>query len=293
MKKCVGVIGLGLLGSALCERLCAAGFSVLGFDTDSAARQRCQQRGVALAEDAGGVLSSVSTCILSLPDSDVVRIVLTENVPPAGLVILDTTTGQPAAIRQLATELAERQVGYFEANVAGSSEQLRAGRATLFVGGNADALAEQSAVLTALSPQQFHVGQCGDAATLKLVHNLILGLNRAVLAEGLALGERCGLDPRQMLDVLQSTPAASAAMLTKGLKIISRDYQPQARLAQHLKDVRLILDQADAVQAITPLSKLHRQLLERADELGFGASDNSAIAEVFRETPDENSDRLC
>ena len=113
---------------------------------------------------------------------------------------------------------------------------------------------------------------------MKLVTNLVLGLNRAALAEGLVLAEQLDLDGLQTLDVLRRSMAYSRIMDTKGEKMIAREFAPQARLSQHLKDVRLML----AASAIPlPLSEAHRALLEKAEALGYGDSDNSAIIEAI------------
>ena len=116
---------------------------------------------------------------------------------------------------------------------------------------------------------------------MKLIVNLALGLNRAVLAEALALAQACGFDLAATLEVLKATPAYSAAMDTKGPKMISGDFTPVARLAQHAKDVRLIRELAQRQGAITPLSDVHEELLQRAVELGLGDADNSAILRAF------------
>ena len=122
----------------------------------------------------------------------------------------------------------------------------------------------------------------GAAAKFKLVHNLVLGLNRAAMAEGLAFAEALGFDLGTTVDVLLETPAASAAMATKGMKMATRDYSPQARLAQHHKDVRLILEEATLHGLDLPLSEVHDLLLSRAEQLGWGDADNSAIIEALR-----------
>jgi 3-hydroxyisobutyrate dehydrogenase-like beta-hydroxyacid dehydrogenase len=116
---------------------------------------------------------------------------------------------------------------------------------------------------------------------MKLVVNLVLGLNRAVLAEGLSLAAACGIDLAGALAVLQATPARSNIMEAKGPKMVSGDFSPVARLAQHLKDVRLIRALAERHGAATPLSDVHEDLLQRAVELGLGEADNSAIIRVF------------
>ncbi|MGC3971484.1 MAG: NAD-binding protein [Pirellulales bacterium] len=113
------------------------------------------------------------------------------------------------------------------------------------------------------------------------MHNLILGLHRAVLAEGLAFAEALGLDAARLLEVLKRTPAASTVMTTKGPKMLARDFAPQATVRQHLKDVRLIMTAAEQAGATVPLSQVHAQLLERAIELGFSEADNSAVVMSF------------
>ena len=120
---------------------------------------------------------------------------------------------------------------------------------------------------------------------MKLVSNLVLGLNRAALAEGLAFAEVLGLDADATLQVLQGSAAYSRQMDTKGRKMIDRDFAPQAKLSQHLKDVRLMLHAATAAGLTLTLTDAHRQLLERAEALGFGDRDNSAVVEAARGRP--------
>ena len=123
----------------------------------------------------------------------------------------------------------------------------------------------------------------GSASRFKLVHNLILGLNRAALAEGLAFAEALGFDASNALAILRETPATSAALEAKGEKMAKRDFNPpQARLSQHLKDVRLIRQLAEEIGAATPLSDAHQTLLKRAEALGLGESDNAAVIEALR-----------
>ena len=116
---------------------------------------------------------------------------------------------------------------------------------------------------------------------MKLAVNLVLGLNRAVLAEGLSFAERLGLDRTTTLEVLKAGPAASAVLTTKGQKMLDRDFEPQARLAQHLKDVRTILETGSAIGARLPLSGTHQVLLEELVEAGMGDPDNSVVIKAF------------
>jgi len=112
---------------------------------------------------------------------------------------------------------------------------------------------------------------------MKLVTNLVLGLNRAVLAEGLVFAKSIGLSTERALEVLLNSPASSRTMETKGPKMVNSEFAPQAKLSQHLKDVRLILDEAARTSRELPLTALHAQLLERAEAEGYGELDNSVI----------------
>jgi len=227
--------------------------------------------------------------VFCLPDSAVVgRIVdeLAGELLP-GTVLIDATTGDPDDTQRLAQSLAGQGIMYLDATIAGSSEQVRRGEAVVMIGGDEAAVRRIEPVLATWSGSRFHVGIAGSGARLKLIVNLVLGLNRAVLAEGLALATACGIEPAAALNVLQATPAYSKVMETKGHKMIERDYAPQARLAQHAKDVRLIRDLAQRHGCRTPLSDLHAQLLQKAIVLGFGEADNSAVIEVFRQRTEE------
>ena len=102
------------------------------------------------------------------------------------------------------------------------------------------------------------------------------------MAEGLAFAERTGIEPTVALEILQAGPAASAIMERKGPKMLHREYTPEARLAQHHKDVRLILAEAAKHHLFLPLSAAHDSILTAAEALGFAEADNSALIETYR-----------
>jgi 3-hydroxyisobutyrate dehydrogenase-like beta-hydroxyacid dehydrogenase len=278
MNEPIGLIGVGLLGTAIAERLIGAGQSVIGFDVDAAARDRLTK----LGGQATASLSDVAECsriILSLPDSIIAGQVLDELRPALAVdaVIIDTTTGDPTDAALMAEELAGYHIGYVDATVLGSSEVVRKGEAIVLLGGKDAHVQIAVELLQPIYKRAFPIGPSGSGSRMKLAVNLVLGLHRAVLAEGLNFAKSLGLDPRQTLEVLKSGPAASAAMEAKGEKMLTGDFTPQARLKQHLKDVRLILDAAQRLGAKTPLSDVHQQMLAALVEQGFGDEDNSAV----------------
>jgi 3-hydroxyisobutyrate dehydrogenase-like beta-hydroxyacid dehydrogenase len=281
--KSIGLVGLGLLGTALAGRLLSRGWSVAGFDVDSDRRDALSQAG-GVALNRLAEVASFDVVLLSLPTSQVVMDVVAslKGELRARQTIVDTTTGDPGDVESIANELAELGVDYLDATVGGSSQQVRDGDVIIMCGGSDVAFARISGLFDDLAKQTFHLGPAGSGSRMKLAVNLVLGLNRAVLAEGMAFAESLGLDSATTLEVLKAGPAASAVMETKGEKMLRRDFESQARLAQHLKDVKLILDTGVAAGAHLPMSDIHRNLLEKLVESGSGDLDNSAIIEAFR-----------
>jgi 3-hydroxyisobutyrate dehydrogenase-like beta-hydroxyacid dehydrogenase len=287
MTKNIGLIGLGLVGTAIAESLLAQEFDVIGFDTDA---ERCQQlqksSGVPVSSPAE-VAARVERVILSLPDTNVVLDVVEG---PRGILeaesrpthIIDTTTGDPEETVSLAQRLAQRGITFLDSTVSGSSRQVRDREAVFMVGGEKEAYEACRDIFDALAEKVFYVGPSGCGSKAKLAGNLILGLNRLALAEGLVFAEKLGLDLEAFLELLKTTPAYSAIMDTKGEKMLRGDFTPQARVRQHRKDVALILKYAEKAGQELPLSKVHLDVLERSIAAGDADLDNSAIIKEIR-----------
>lgn len=279
----VGLIGLGLMGSAMAARLKCAGFPLLGWDRDAARVDEFAKAGhgsAAASEDA--IFDQCARVILSLPDSKVVNAVLQNGSRPfqSGQIIIDTSTGDPSSAEALGAALAKQGAHYLDATVSGSSAQVADGSAVLMIGGDEAAFTACADLFANLGAKTFHTGSSGSGAKMKLVTNLVLGLNRAALAEGLAFAWDLDLDPVRTLEIMRGSMAHSRIMDTKGEKMISADFTPQARLSQHLKDVRLMLA---ATQMKLPLTEAHRLLLEKVESLGCGDLDNSAIIKAYEQ----------
>jgi 3-hydroxyisobutyrate dehydrogenase-like beta-hydroxyacid dehydrogenase len=272
------------MGGAFASRLLRGGFAVVGCDIDASARTGLTQQGGTSVSTASEVLERCDRVILSLPSHREVGQVITaaKGVFRSGQIIIDTTTGDPEHTEAIAAELAAQGVTYLDATISGNSAQVREGAAVVMVGGDAAAFAACSDVLAKLGCESFHTGPSGSGARMKLVTNLVLGLNRAALAEGLALGEAIGLDPELTLRVMRRSPAYSRAMDVKGEKMIRSEFSPDARLSQHLKDVRLMLELGAQAGLPMILSAAHRSILEQAEAAGLGALDNSALIQVLR-----------
>jgi 3-hydroxyisobutyrate dehydrogenase-like beta-hydroxyacid dehydrogenase len=273
------------MGGAMARRLSQHGFPATGFDIEPRRVAECGHlSGFTRATDAGEVLTRCDRVLLSLPTHHEVTDLLIGSVASlrAGQVILDTTTGEPASAARIASELQPLGVIYLDATISGNSEQLGVGDVLWMVGGDAGGVESCRDLLQALGRETIHTGPAGSGSKMKLVTNLVLGLNRAALAEGLAFAEELGINLAEALRVLRASAAYSRIMDTKGPKMIQRDFTPQARLSQHLKDVRLILAAGKDANMELPLSAAHERILELAEQLGFGEHDNSALIEAWR-----------
>jgi 3-hydroxyisobutyrate dehydrogenase-like beta-hydroxyacid dehydrogenase len=282
LSEPVGVVGLGLLGTALCERLLGAGYEVRVYNRTRAKADPLLALGARWSDDP---FAECRRLVISLYTSEIVKEILdrfASSLRP-GQIVIDTTTGDPDQTSALGEQLARSEVGYLETPIAASSEQTRQGAAVAIVAGPAETVAASRDLLDCLAAKTFHVGPWGCAAKMKLVNNLVLGLNRVALAEGLLFADAIGIPMPQALDVLKQGNAYSIVMDVKGRKMVEGDFSTQARLTQHTKDVRLMLAEADRAGISLPLSQLHLQLLERAESAGWGEMDNCAIIRAIQQ----------
>ncbi len=280
----VGLIGIGLMGEALAGRLLPGGRTVVGFDIDPGKIERL----AALGGEAAGSVSEVArrceTIVLAVFDTGQVEGVVERGILPAlggrpGRVVICTSTCDPDRIAALGARTGAAGLAFLDAPVSGTSEQVRAGKGVGLVGGSGEAVAKVAPVLDALFSRYFHVGGVGDGGRAKLAVNLVLGLNRLARAEGLVFAERLGLDPATFLQVARGSAAYSQVMETKGGKMLSRDFAPEGRVRQTLKDVKLMLGQAKSAGQALPLLEVHADVLEACVRAGEGDHDNSIVIE--------------
>jgi 3-hydroxyisobutyrate dehydrogenase-like beta-hydroxyacid dehydrogenase len=281
--ECVGVIGLGLLGSAIARRLAAAGYAVLGTDLQPERTAALDDAGVSAAtvEEIAACALVVLAVFTSEEAGAVAERLYAAAANSPGVLVCVTTCG-PAAAQALAARAGAAGWAFVEAPLSGTSAQVLAGEGVGLVAGAPQALARANAVLDAICPRRFTLARPGDAARAKLAVNLILGLNRAALAEGLVFAERMGLDGAAFLAIARGSAAASQVMDTKGAKMLAGDYAAQGRAEQALKDARLIEGEARRIGQPLPLLAVHAAMLEACVARGEGALDSSVVVEEWR-----------
>lgn len=275
----VGIVGLGLMGSAIASCLVDGGFPVLGFDINP---RKPGVPGVQRAASSREVADRCRCIVLAVLDTLQVEQVIDEMLPTgAGRTLICTTTCDPAWVERIAARTAGLGTALIEFPISGTSEQLRNGEAIGLLSGPRDAIDGARDVLAAICEKRFVVGATGDAGRAKLVVNLVLQLNRAALAEGLVFAEQMGLDSRALLALLRASPARSEVMDTKGDKMLRGDFSPESRIVQTLKDARLMLAEATRRGQRLPLMEANAILLAAAAHED-GERDSAAVIEAIR-----------
>lgn len=290
----VGLIGLGLIGTAVAHRLLGAGFVVLGYDIDPEKREAFALLGgrpvTSLAEIAQGA-DTILTCVF---DTDQTEDVVEKGIIPAmpagaSRLVLAVSTCDPDRIAELAARVAAKGVRLMDTPVSGSSKSVQLGEGLALIGGEPQDLESAKDVLDAVFPDRRHVGAVGNGGRTKLAINLIAGLNRLVIAEGLVFAERMGLEPKAFLEIAKDAASYSAAMEQKGQKMVTGDFAPLGRARQTLKDVHIMLEQGRKLGQQLPLARLAADVLESCVRNGEGDLDNSIIInEIRRRRTPEN-----
>jgi len=279
--KPIGLIGLGLMGEVYARRLIDAGYTVTGYDIDPARGGELAAIGGRPAASIADVARASNIIILAVFNTDQCEEVTDEILrirgDGSGAIVLCTSTVDPDRIAALGKRAVKRGLRFLETPVSGTSEQVRRGDGVGLIGGDRKTAKEVDALLAVLFPRRFQVGKIGDGGRTKLAINLILGLNRAALAEGLVFAKRLGLDLAAFLPVARESAAYSQIMDVKGPKMLSGDFAPEGRARQTLKDVQLMQAQAEQHGQALPMLAVHRNLLESLVKAGEGDLDNSAV----------------
>ncbi len=281
----VGVVGIGLVGLALVERLRAARIKVIGYDIDPVRREMLVAAHGMAAATAADVFAACDNVLLALFDGSQTSALIREVLPclRAGMRLVDCGTADPEQAVALAVRLAARGVRILDAPLSGSSEQIRDGTAVMMIGGDRADCDALEPVLSVISSRRFLLGPPGSGSRAKLATNLLLGLNRAALAETLVFAEALGIDLPSFLDLVRVTPAHSRAVDVKGAMMIEGTFvPPQSRVEQHRKDLRLIIEAAARGGRKLPFAATHAGVLDAAIADGGGDLDNAAIIDTIR-----------
>jgi 2-hydroxy-3-oxopropionate reductase len=289
MKHRIGIVGVGLMGGWLARHLLAAGYSVIAHDLDPAKVDAIVAAGGKKVVSPDQIAAAVDVIILSLPNSHIVNDVVRNSLKlfecgRKGLILLDASTADPMMSKALSSELAAVGIEMSDCTISGTSEMAKVKDTVFMFGGKQEIFEQCIPLFQAMGREWVYMGAHGNGATIKLVVNLVLALNRMALAEGLTLAKKAGLDQLQTLEVLKKSAAGAKCMDQKGYRMVNQNFLPPiGHLSIHYKDVRLMLGLGASLDCPLPLLSLNAQALASEISKGRGEWDSSAIIMFYKE----------
>lgn len=278
----IGIVGVGLLGSAVASRLLQAGFQVTGYDIRPEQVEALRPQGLRTASSIAEAAAGGDAVFTLLPTLESVEQTVRG---PGGLLetalrgatLIQMSTISPELARRLGEAAARAGLGFLDAPVSGTSTMVARGDSVILVGGDPARVEACRPILDAIAPRTVHVGAAGMASLAKLATNLLVALNTVALAEALVLGQKGGLSPAALLDIFRESAAASKMAEVRGPLMVSGSFEPQMKLGLFLKDLRLMLEEGERLGAPLPLTTLAHQLAIATAAAGRGDEDLAAI----------------
>ena len=281
----VGFLGLGRLGGPIASNLASAGYAVVGYDPDPAARERLADDAVRFVPDAAGCAAFSQVLITCLRGAGDVHATL-DRLREAGSLdgveaLLDLSTISPADSEGLAGQLSKDDVAYLRLTVSGSAQAAAARQISLLCSGD-EALYERcTPILGAVARGHVWLGAAEEAKAAKVAVNMLVGVGLASLIESVRLAEGMGIERRAFLDVVAQTAVASPFFEAKTPALVNRDYTPAACLALMMKDLDLAGTVSSAMGTRLPLTDLARELYHACDALGWAERDFACLDELY------------
>jgi L-threonate 2-dehydrogenase len=284
----VGVVGLGIMGSAYAGHLIDAGFRTSGFDVDDDAMRRFGARGGTCAPDPCAVARDSSVVITALPSVASVKAAFFGDDGlaaggHAGLVVIEAST-LPLALKERCREaMAARGAAVLDAPVSGTGSQARVKDLAIYASGDPAAFDAASAVLASVARVVRYVGEFGAGSKLKYIANLLVTIHNLSTAEAVVLAIKAGIDPAMMVEVVGEGAGASRMLAVRGPMMAAGSYdEPTMKLDVYQKDIEIIDAFAREVGAPTPLFSRSAEFYAAALAEGRGKQDTAAIASVLK-----------
>ena len=289
IRPTVGIAGLGRMGHPVAVNILDAGFPTAVWNRTGEKAATLLERGARWAETPGALANSADIVLTSLADPAAVESVyfgpdgLLDRAR-SGTILIDLSTGSPAMARRIAAAARERGATFLDAPVAGSIKAATEGQLGIMVGGDRTAFERSQAIFSTIGKAAFYLGESGSGATMKLVSNAILATMVQALAEGVALGEKAGLDLSDIFTVLGASSAAAPVVAAKAAMVTERTYLPAAfTLALMQKDLWLVLSLANELQVPMPATAIAHDMVLAANATGKSGFDFSAVALLMEE----------
>jgi 3-hydroxyisobutyrate dehydrogenase-like beta-hydroxyacid dehydrogenase len=277
----IGFIGLGLMGSRLTRRLHSSGWNVQAWNRNPGPARSLAHDGIAISSSVANLVADSDVVLSSLANDAAVHSVFFNDggvfsSAKPGTIILEMSTISPELSRLLHREASSRDLHLLDVAISGSTPAVEAGTVTLLAGGDQNTFEKCTSIYECIAKQWFLIGPGSSGIQMKLVVNLLLGVDMQAIAEAVSLGEHLRIDRNVLLNVLSKTTVIPPAFGGKIQKIKNNDYSPEFPLRPMSKDMDLVMDAAKTSGAELPAARVVQSVL--ASNLSSnGDQDLSAI----------------
>ena len=278
----VGIIGTGLLGSAIAKRLVSAGHKVSAYNRTRQKAESLKNLGIQVVDSPKELASKCELVITILKDAPVIeQMAFGENGiihgKHEGLIVADMSTISPISSRKIAKKYTDDGISMIDTPVMGGPNLAEKGQMIVMVGGKKEIYEKCKSVFDSIGEKIFLLGENGSGHAMKLVMNSQIAILALSLSEGIILAKKSGLDPMTFLEVLNSTYFKTGMSVNKGPKMAKGNFEPSFFLKMMQKDLDEIEYTAGEVGANMPMSKLANEIYQKAIKEGFGDMDYTGI----------------
>ncbi|WP_347488855.1 NAD(P)-dependent oxidoreductase [Desulfoscipio sp. XC116] len=283
-----GYIGLGIMGGALARNLIRAGKDVIVFDLSNEAIEKTLAAGTSgKAAKSASEMADCDVVFTSLPlPKHIKATMLGEegllNKMKSGAIYIDVSTIDPKTARELADHAASKGIDFLGCPLGKGPAQAEKAEQPIFAGGKKEVYQKMLDILKIVGSNVYYLGDVEQAYAFKLISNMIGMTNLAVLAEGLRIGEKAGINPGQLQELLADTGADSFQLQVRGPWIRNNDFANRFGVSLALKDVRLGCEMADDWNYDARFTKLAKKFYEIAEAEGLANEDCNAVYKVLK-----------
>jgi putative dehydrogenase len=287
MDKTVGMVGLGIMGSAIARNLVDRGWHVIGFDIDAARRAELTLASVTIVDNVGEVARDAPVIMTSLPSpaavDAVAQAIANSGQPPRIVVELSTL----AIADKLRFESILKKSGHIalDCPLSGTGAQAKNRDLVVYASGDADSIARCAGLFSDFAKQSADLGAFGNGSRMKFVANHLVAIHNVATAEAMILAERAGLDPKMVVEMVGPGAGGSRMFQMRAPMMVEGVYEPATmKVSTWKKDMAIIAEFADDIGCATPLFTLTQPVYTEAMAMGLGDQDTAAVFEVLKKT---------
>ncbi len=280
----VGMLGLGIMGSAMTANLVKAGFAVFGYDPEPSTRERLTADGGVATDDAMATIRPARFLLLSLPSEaaleEVTRQIVEAGQP--GLIVAETSTLPVSAKLRAMQTLQAHGIAMLDCPLSGTGAQAVTRDLAVYASGNAAAIAAIQPVLDGFARVTYVIGAFGQGMQMKLMANLLVSIHNVAAAEALLMGARMGIDMDTAVKVLADGAGGSRMLQMRGPMMSARTWdQPTMKVSTWQKDIKLIAAALEESNVPAPLFNAAIPVYNAAMGMGYGDADTASVYDVL------------